>query len=113
MQKKELLFYYGSHEIYLSVSYTHLDVYKRQAQYMGNADSNTNVEQKTKSLEKNINASLVYKGDSLNGSFGFNGKDGTFDSTVYKRHTHLASPVDIKAFKTFTPMESQPTNPIL
>ena len=41
----------------------------------GNADSNTNVEQKTKSLEKNINASLVYKGDSLNGSFGFNGKD--------------------------------------
>ena len=23
--------------------------------------------------------------DSLNGSFGFNGKDGTFDSTVYKR----------------------------
>ena len=52
---------------------------------MGNADSNTNVEQKTKSLEKNINASLVYKGDSLNGSFGFNGKDGTFDSTVYKR----------------------------
>jgi hypothetical protein len=55
------------------------------AQYMGNADSNTNVEQKTKSLEKNINASLVYKGDSLNGSFGFNGKDGTFDSTVYKR----------------------------
>lgn len=55
------------------------------AQYMGNAGSNTNVEQKTKSLEKNINASLVYKGDSLNGSFGFNGKDGTFDSTVYKR----------------------------
>ena len=28
---------------------------------------------------------FVYKGDSLNGSFGFNGKDGTFDSTVYKR----------------------------
>lgn len=55
------------------------------AQYMGNAGSNTNVEQKTKSLEQNINASLVYKGDSLNGSFGFNGKDGTFDSTVYKR----------------------------
>lgn len=55
------------------------------AQYMGNSGSNTSVDQKTKSLEKNINASLVYEGDSLNGSFGFNGKDGTFDSTVYKR----------------------------
>lgn len=54
-------------------------------QYMGNANSSTDVAQKTKSLEKNINASLVYKGDSLNGSFGFNGKDGTFDSTFYKR----------------------------
>lgn len=55
------------------------------AQFMGNTSSSTDVAQKTKSLEKNINASLVYKGDSLNGSFGFNGKDGTFDSTVYKR----------------------------
>ena len=42
------------------------------AQYMGNADSNTNVEQKTKSLEKNINASLVYKGQYL---------DITYDSS--------------------------------
>lgn len=55
------------------------------AQYMGNAVSSTNVEQRTKSLDKNITASLVYKGDSLNGSFGFNGKNGSFDSTVYKR----------------------------
>ena len=53
------------------------------AQYMGNAKSTTDVEQSTKSLENNINASLVYDGDSLNGSFGFNGKDGTFDSTFY------------------------------
>lgn len=55
------------------------------AQYMGNSGLSTEVAQKTKSLEQNITASLVYKGDSLNGSFGFNGKDGTFDSTVYKR----------------------------
>ena len=53
------------------------------AQYMGNAKSSTDVEQTTKSLVNNINASLVYDGDSLNGSFGFNGKDGTFDSTFY------------------------------
>ena len=51
---------------------------------MGNADSNTNVEQKTKSLEKNINASLVYKGDSLNGSSDLMERM-VFDSTVYKR----------------------------
>lgn len=56
------------------------------AQYMGNAASNTNVEQRSKSLDTNITASLVYKGDSLNGSFGFFGKNGSFDSTVYKRN---------------------------
>lgn len=55
------------------------------AQFMGNSSSSTDVAQKTKSLEKNITASIVHKGDSLNGSFGFNGKDGTFDSTVYRR----------------------------
>lgn len=56
------------------------------AQYMGNAESSTNVEQRSKSLDTNITASLVYKGDSLNGSFGFYGKNGSFDSTVYKRN---------------------------
>lgn len=56
------------------------------AQYMGNAASSTNVEQRSKSLDTNITASLVYKGDSLNGSFGFFGKNGSFDSTVYKRN---------------------------
>lgn len=55
------------------------------AQYMGNAASSTNVEQRTKSLDTNITASLTYEGDSLNASFGFNGKNGNFDSTVYKR----------------------------
>lgn len=56
------------------------------AQYMGNANSSTDVEVKTKSLQNSINASLVYKGDSLNGTFGFNGKDGVIDSTIYKRN---------------------------
>lgn len=55
------------------------------AQYMGNAASNTNVEQRTKSLDTSITASLTYEGDSLNASFGFNGKNGNFDSTVYKK----------------------------
>lgn len=55
------------------------------AQYMGNAASSTDVKQRTKSLDININASLVHDGDSLNGTFGFNGKNGSFDSTVYKR----------------------------
>lgn len=55
------------------------------AQYMGNAASSVNVEQRTKSLDTNITASLTYKGDSLNASFGFNGQNGDFDSTVYKR----------------------------
>lgn len=55
------------------------------AQYMGNAASSTNVEQRTKSLDTSITASLTYEGDSLNASFGFNGKNGNFDSTVYKK----------------------------
>ena len=55
------------------------------AQYMGNAASSTNVEQRTKSLDTSITASLTYEGDSLNASFGFNGKNGKFDSTVYKK----------------------------
>lgn len=55
------------------------------AQYMGNAASSTNVEQWTKSLDTSITASLTYEGDSLNASFGFNGKNGNFDSTVYKK----------------------------
>lgn len=54
-------------------------------QYMGNAASSTNVEQRTKSLDTSITASLTYEGDSLNASFGFNGKNGNFDSTVYKK----------------------------
>lgn len=52
---------------------------------MGNAASSTNVEQRTKSLDTSITASLTYEGDSLNASFGFNGKNGNFDSTVYKK----------------------------
>lgn len=56
------------------------------AQYMGNAASSTNVEQRTKSLDTSITASLTFEGgDSLNASFGFNGKNGNFDSTVYKK----------------------------
>lgn len=56
------------------------------AQYMGNAESSTNVEQRTKSLDTSITASLTFEGgDSLNASFGFNGKNGNFDSTVYKK----------------------------
>lgn len=55
------------------------------AQYMGNAASSTHVEQRTKSLDTSITASLTYEGDSLNASFGFNGKNGNFDSTVYKK----------------------------
>ena len=55
------------------------------APYMGNAASSTNVEQRTKSLDTSITASLTYEGDSLNASFGFNGKNGNFDSTVYKK----------------------------
>lgn len=55
------------------------------AQYMGNAASSTNVEQRTKSLDTSITASLTYEGDSLNASFGFNGENGNFDSTVYKK----------------------------
>ena len=55
------------------------------AQYMGNAASSTNVEQRTKSLDTSITASLTDEGDSLNASFGFNGKNGNFDSTVYKK----------------------------
>ena len=55
------------------------------AQYMGNAASSTNVEQRTKSLDTSITASLTYEGDSLNASFGKNRKNGNFDSTVYKK----------------------------
>ena len=55
------------------------------AQYMGNAASSTYVEQRTKSLDTSITASLTYEGDLLNASFGFNGKNGNFDSTVYKK----------------------------
>lgn len=55
------------------------------AQFMGNSSSSVDVAQKTKSLEKSIAASITQEGDSLNGSFGFNGKNGTFDSVYNSR----------------------------
>lgn len=59
------------------------------AQYMGNAASSTNVEQRTKSLDTSITASLTFEGgDSLNASFGFNGKNGNFDS-IYNNNKNI------------------------
>lgn len=55
------------------------------AQYMGNAKSGANVEHLSKSLDTSITTSLVNEGDSLNGSFGFNGKNGKVDSLAYER----------------------------
>lgn len=58
------------------------------AQFMGNASSSVNVEKQTKSLEKSINASLIHDKDSLSAHFGFDGKNGSYDS-VYNKHNDI------------------------
>lgn len=54
------------------------------ARFMGNTTFKTSTERQETSLSNKIEACLTYKKNSLEGSFGFEGKNGYQDSSIFK-----------------------------